>query len=241
VTSQPGWHPDPVPPQYGQAPRLRYWDGTRWTEHTAPAQPPAATQQYAATQVYAGAKLPPTTPDGVPLAGWWQRVGALVLDSILLGIVGAIVALPWIRDVWHTYADWFDDALRTSSDGTSSSSIDTAQLQRDLIKPLAIIGAINLALGFVYNVTFLMWKQATPGKLMLGLRVRLRETPGPMPIGTVLLRWVGQYAVGIIGLVPFVGSIGGIYSLLNYLWPLWDDKNQALHDKVAKTNVVRIH
>jgi uncharacterized RDD family membrane protein YckC len=27
--------------------------------------------------------------------------------------------------------------------------------------------------------------------------------------------------------------------LLDYLWPLWDDKKQALHDKVAKTNVVR--
>ncbi|MBA2283108.1 MAG: DUF2510 domain-containing protein [Acidimicrobiia bacterium] len=26
----PGWHPDPA----GRA-RLRWWDGTRWTEHTA--------------------------------------------------------------------------------------------------------------------------------------------------------------------------------------------------------------
>jgi uncharacterized RDD family membrane protein YckC len=238
VTSQPGWHPDPVPPQYGQPAQLRYWDGTRWTEHTAPAQAPAATQQYAAPQVYGGPRPVAATPDGVPLAGWWQRVGALVLDSILLGIVGGIVALPWIRDVWHTYADWIDDALRTS-DGGSSATIDTAQLQRDLVKPLAIIGAINLALGFVYNVAFLMWKQATPGKMLIGLRVRLRETPGPMPLTTVLLRWVGQYAIGILGLVPFVGSIGGLYSLLNYLWPLWDDKNQALHDKLAKTNVVR--
>ena len=60
-----------------------------------------------------------------------------------------------------------------------------------------------------------------------------------MPLGTVLLRWVAQYGVGLLGLVPFVGSIGGLYSLLNYLWPLWDGKKQALHDKVAKTNVVR--
>jgi uncharacterized RDD family membrane protein YckC len=237
VTSQPGWHPDPVPPQYGQAPQLRYWDGTRWTEHTAPAQAPAATQQYAAPQVYGGPRPAATTPDGVPLAGWWQRAGALVLDSILLGIVGGIVALPWVRDVWHIYSDWIDDALRTNEGG--SSSIDTAQLQRDLFEPLAVITAINLVLGFVYNVAFLMWKQATPGKTVMGLRVRLREAPGPMPLGTVLLRWVGQYAVGIVGLVPFVGSVGGIYSLLNYLWPLWDDKNQALHDKIAKTNVVR--
>ena len=85
-----------------------------------------------------------------------------------------------------------------------------------------------------------MWKQATPGKLLVGLRVRLRETPGPMPLGTVLMRWVGQYAVGILGLLPVVGSIGGLYAIVNYLWPLWDGKKQALHDKLAKTNVVRI-
>jgi uncharacterized RDD family membrane protein YckC len=28
-------------------------------------------------------------------------------------------------------------------------------------------------------------------------------------------------------------------ALINDLWPLWDDKKQALHDKVAGTNVVR--
>jgi hypothetical protein len=32
----------------------------------------------------------------------------------------------------------------------------------------------------------------------------------------------------------------GLYPLLDDLWPLWDDKKQAIHDKLAKTNVVRI-
>jgi uncharacterized RDD family membrane protein YckC len=246
VTSQPGWHPDPVPPQPGQHPQLRYWDGARWTEHTAPAQAPAATQQYAAPQAYpavygapyagayAGAKPPPMTPDGVPLAGWWWRVLALIIDGLIVGIIGSLVAFPWARDVFDSYSDWIDDALN------DSGSIDSSQLQSDIARPLAIIGAINLALGFAYNVGFLMWKQATPGKLLLGLRVRLRETPGPMPLQTVLLRWVGQYAIGIVGLIPVVGGLSGLYSLLDYLWPLWDDKKQAIHDKIAKTNVVRI-
>ena len=171
----------------------------------------------------------------MPLAGWWQRVLALVIDTILIGIVGGIIALPWIRDVFDAYSDWFDEALNADSGSTP----DTGQLQSDTAGPLAVIGAINLALGFAYNVGFLMWKQATPGKLVLGLRVRLRETPGPMSIGTVLLRWLGQYGVGIIGLVPFVGGISFLYTLLDYLWPLWDDKKQAIHDKIAKTNVVR--
>ena len=134
-----------------------------------------------------------------------------------------------------SYGDWFDEAM--SSD---SSSVDTSQLQSDTAGPLAIITLIQLALGFVYNVGFLMWKQATPGKLVVGLRVRMRDRPGPMPIGTVLLRWAGQFGVGIVGLVPVLGFLTFIYTLLDYLWPLWDDKKQAIHDKIAKTNVVRV-
>ena len=36
----------------------------------------------------------------------------------------------------------------------------------------------------------------------------------------------------------FVGYATGLVQLLDFLWPLWDDKRQALHDKVAGTNVV---
>jgi uncharacterized RDD family membrane protein YckC len=267
VTSQPGWHPDPVPPQPGQPAQLRYWDGTRWTEHTSPAQALAAGEADAAPAyegvygmapsqpgqesypaypsypsypsypaapggVYGGA---PTTPDGVPLAGWWWRVLAVIIDGIFLGVILAILSFPWFRDVFESYRDWFDEAM-----DSGSSNPDTSQLQSDIAGPLAIISLISLALGFLYNVGFLMWKQATPGKLVLGLRVRLRERPGPMPIGTVLLRWVGQYGVGLLSLVPLAGCLTFVYTLLDYLWPLWDDKKQAIHDKIAKTNVVRV-
>jgi uncharacterized RDD family membrane protein YckC len=27
--------------------------------------------------------------------------------------------------------------------------------------------------------------------------------------------------------------------LLDHLWPAWDGKKQAIHDKIARTNVVR--
>lgn len=253
MTSQPGWHPDPVPPQPGQPAQLRYWDGTRWTEHTSPVPPPVAgtdvgappayqgqygaapayQEQYAAAYPYATDRA--TTPDGVPLAGWWWRVLAVVLDSLILGVVATIVAFPWVRDLYDSYRDWFDEALNDTS-----GTMDTSQLQSDVARPLAVITVIQLGLGFVYHVGFLMWKQATPGKLAVGLRVRLRERPGPMPFGTVLVRWAGQYGVGIIGMLPVLGFLTIIYRLLDYLWPLWDPHKQAVHDKIAKTNVVRI-
>jgi len=50
-----GWHPDP----YGAPQLLRYWDGSRWTEHTHPAQGQAPAQaQPQATGPYAGRAQP---------------------------------------------------------------------------------------------------------------------------------------------------------------------------------------
>lgn len=239
MSSQPGWHPDPVPPQPGQPAQLRYWDGARWTEHVAPTQqqPAPYAGQYAAHPAYSGGRPPATTPDGAPLAGWWQRVLAYVVDAVVVGLVAGLLAVPWLREVWESYRDWFQDALDTSATG---GSVDTAELQRDVAGPLAVAVLIQLAVGFAYHVGFLLWRQATPGKLLLGLRVRRREEPGPMPLGTVLLRWLGQFGVGVLNVVPFVGSVTGVYSLLDALWPLWDEKKQALHDKLARTNVVRV-
>jgi uncharacterized RDD family membrane protein YckC len=91
---------------------------------------------------------------------------------------------------------------------------------------------------FVYEVGFLKGFAATPGKMVLGLQVRLRSRPGPLPWGTVLLRWFSQFGYGLLSVIPFVGYVSSVYWLLDYLWPLWDGKRQALHDKAAATNVV---
>ena len=236
--TQPGWHPDPAPQSAGQPPLLRYWDGSGWTEHTAPATPPVSTGQYGVASATAHGKPPATTPDGVPLAGWWHRVGAYLIDSVILITIGMLLALPWVRDLIEVYTDLLDQVLADVEAGrqTDVSSFD---VQREVWRPLAIIAVINLLVGFVYHVGFLMWRQATPGKLMTGLRVRRRDEPGPMPFTTVLLRWASQFGVQILGIVPLVGSAVGLYNILDVLRPLWDDKRQAVHDKIARTNVVR--
>ncbi|MDX6375440.1 MAG: hypothetical protein QOD98_4428 [Nocardioidaceae bacterium] len=237
MTSQPGWHLDPVPPQSGQPAQLRYWDGARWTEHTAPAQPPSAGSQYAAPYAYIAGKST-TTPDGEPLAGWWQRVGASILDSFILLPLSALLWIPFYGKIVDAYRDYFDDVQRASDNGTSQPSPFT--VQTELLGTFVLMGVISLVLSLVWTFFWLRWKQATPGKLILGLRIRLRETPGPLSWSTIGLRWLGQSGVGLLGLIPLVGSMSGIYSLLDALWPLWDDKRQAIHDKIAKTNVVRV-
>src|SRR6476659_2826124 len=68
----------------------------------------------------------------------------------------------------------------------------------------------------------------------IGIRVRRADAPGPLDIVTAIRRRL----LSALQLVPFVSGAYFIVFLLDGLWPLWDDKRQALHDKVARTQVV---
>ncbi len=256
MSAPAGWYPDPQTPVPGAPPQQRYWDGQTWTQHVAPvaqqptygqptygqqpgypqqpyAQQPYA-QPYSGSTVYAG---PATTPDGVPLAGWWHRVGAYVIDFLILGVILAVVAFPFIRDVFSAFGDYFDEAMTAAQNGTTTPS--STAFAQDIAGPMLVIAAIGLVVNFVYTVAFLMWKQATPGKLAVGLRVRLRERP-ELPVSTICVRWLVQFFVpSALGQLPLLGILFNLFWFLDHLWPLWDSQKQALHDKAAKTNVVR--
>jgi uncharacterized protein YxjI len=64
-----GWHPDP----HGAPQLLRYWDGSRWTEHTHPAQGQAPAQAQAQTPAEAQAPAQPQAAH--PYAGRPQAGG----------------------------------------------------------------------------------------------------------------------------------------------------------------------
>jgi uncharacterized RDD family membrane protein YckC len=232
-----GWYPDPdpaAPEPRGQ----RYWDGQRWTTHL---QAPAAVGlPYPATAPYGGAYAPvvATTPDGERLAGWWQRVAAYLIDGLILVPFLVILGLPWLRDIVAAYGDFFDEMVRSAEAGETAVP-SQLELMTDLMGPFVALTLVSLAVNFVYNALFLRWKAATPGKLAIGLRVRLREAPGRLAWSTIVRRWLGQNWYQPFNLVPIVGGLFSLYPLLDGLWPLWDDKRQALHDKVAATNVVR--
>src|SRR4051812_13220290 len=99
TTTPAGWYPDP----HNQAAQ-RYWDGVQWTQHVSGGPPPPT---YAAPQPgYAGTQAAyqqpmyvqpqPAVFEGMVLAGWWSRVGASIIDSLILLIpaigVGVLVA-----------------------------------------------------------------------------------------------------------------------------------------------------
>jgi uncharacterized RDD family membrane protein YckC len=92
-------------------------------------------------------------------------------------------------------------------------------------------------LGAVFAYFMLMVRDSQNGQSlgMQAVGIRVRRVDGkPVDVQTVAIRQFLMQTIvfGIAGflLVPV---------LLNYLWPLWDRDNRALHDMVAKTRVVR--
>jgi len=175
--------------------------------------PPPAQPAY-------GGAVPPTPQSGPEYASWLSRVGANLLD----GLVNFAVAIPLLAPgfvILFMSADptAFDPETGTYSGGGPS--------------PLGI-GLI--VLGYLAVFVFAIWnfvirqgrKGQTLGKTWLHIKV-VREANGDVP-GVWLA--LGRY---------FLQSILTAITLyLNVLWPLWDAKNQTLHDKVCSTVVIKV-
>ena len=75
----------------------------------------------------------------------------------------------------------------------------------------------------------------TWGRQVVGVRV-VRDTGEPVGFGYAVLRElvVKTLLFGVVG-----GFFASIPTLLDYLWPLWDDENRALHDMIVKSHVLR--
>lgn len=221
LKAAPGWYPDPSGP-YGQ---LRYYDGTQWTEHRAAAPYPVA-------PIPAGYGTPTSaqrTDDGRELAGWGIRFGAYLIDSLIIGIISFAVMYQTQIDLQQRLnANETTFQNQVNAGGRPGLSVLLNGLGHDAL----IVIAGQLAVQLIYVTLFLRLRGATPGKLMLRLRVEPQAAPGRLSWGSALKRAVVQF-------VPIPLS-AGVFALADGLWPLGDQRRQALHEKWARTQVIRL-
>jgi uncharacterized RDD family membrane protein YckC len=209
--SQPGWEQTPygyAPVPYGYAP--------------PPQMPVPAPGQWAQPPAYpAQLKAPPDEhPAELPwqLSGWWSRVGAQLLDVLVVWVPAAIVLT-----VLAVLADAADNG----------SGTETTLL-------VAVIVATFLAFAAHFFYAPLLMKRRgkrngqTWGKQACGIRV-IRADGKPMRFSDAALRQIIYKSFGGIVASTFVPLFPWI---LNYLWPTWDEQHRALHDLAADTRVV---
>ncbi|MGH3995362.1 MAG: RDD family protein, partial [Pseudonocardiaceae bacterium] len=75
----------------------------------------------------------------------------------------------------------------------------------------------------------------TWGKQIVGIRA-VRDNGQPFELGFGFLR---EFVVKNLLFVGVGGFFLYIPTIVDWLWPLWDDQNRCLHDMVVSTHVVR--
>jgi uncharacterized RDD family membrane protein YckC len=151
---------------------------------------------------------------GHQLSGWWKRAGAFILDGIFLFFLYALTLVVL---------------------GLLLLSTNNGAL-------IALFILLMIVFYFVIAICYYGFSMARPGaangqsfgKQILGIAV-YREDQQEVTF------WYAVYRqIIIIGIVIQIASAftAGIAYFLNYLWPLWDDKRQAFHDKMAGSRVI---
>ena len=155
----------------------------------------------------------PGTPDGPELAGRGVRLGAYLVDSLILAIVFLVVVASGF---WMT----FDDIIQM---GTLPSMNDALQ-----------VTMLFIVVFMVINGYLLVMRGQTVGKLMLGIRIVDSATGGKVSAAKVLgLRYIVFFGLQIIP----VPGIRELVSLFDAVFIFRDDR-RCLHDLLAGTKVV---
>jgi uncharacterized RDD family membrane protein YckC len=151
------------------------------------------------------------------LSGWWRRVGAAVVDVMVVGS-GALLLLIAITAPFSVGFFASDDA------GAASLAVGL----------LLAFACVTVAALLYAPALMARTNGRTLGRMATGIRV-VRANGEPMTFGAAVTREVVVKTLGF----GFAGSLtGGIVNALDWLWPLWDPENRALHDMVVDTRVV---
>jgi uncharacterized RDD family membrane protein YckC len=200
----------PLPPPQAPGP---------WDSGQQYAPPPPV---YPVYPVYQGVpqyqNLYPGPAPGIGYAGFWIRVLASIIDSIIIFVPAVIVFFIVEGQVISNYGDCVSTA--TANGTLISQCINT------LFSSFGVWELAGIAIQFLYFV--ILWSQlgGTFGQRLLGLHVVDAATGQNIGIGRAIGRYVG-YLISAFAL--YIGLI----------WVAFDPRKQGWHDKIASTFVVR--
>ena len=188
-------------------------------DQTSPPPPPPPTSFSVSSE---GAQQATTIlGDTVELASPWARLGARLLDAVVLAV--GIVLL------------WVVVFVAGNAYGDLSTTTATAESTLSPLFVVLLVGllCVTLAGTAVYEIGLIAHRGQTIGKMAAGIKV-VRTDNGLTPgWGKSFWRW------GLPTVVNLIPLVGGFVCLLIYASLLWGKNHQGWHDKVAETYVVK--
>ena len=150
-----------------------------------------------------------------------KRLAARLVDTVVLGAVTAVAAVPLGTKALDHVNEKIDAAKQSGEtvtvwllDGTSAGY-------------LGVILAVLLLAGVLYEALPTAKWGRTLGKKLCGIEVRDIEAHEPPSFGLALRRWLVYSIPGVLG----IGVVGVLWCLFDRPW------HQCWHDKAARTFV----
>jgi uncharacterized RDD family membrane protein YckC len=132
-------------------------------------------------------------------AGFWIRVVAALIDTVLILLIVMPLLLAIYGKEYFMAQSWIQGFW-------------------DLM--------LNYILPAIAVIMFWIYKSATPGKMVLGLKIVDAETGQKLSAGQSIGRYLGYY----VAMLPL---------FLGLIWVGIDKRKQGLHDKLAGTVVIK--
>jgi uncharacterized RDD family membrane protein YckC len=145
-------------------------------------------------------------------AGFWIRVGAKILDGLIMAVPMMILFVPLAV------------LFGTGAAGANRNPGQAFLAGQGFLALQLGFQALALGASVLYNWYFLTRKGATPGKSICGLRV-VGADGGKISSGRAVGRTFADY---LSGMLCYVG----------YIIVAFDERKRALHDHIAGTRVV---
>lgn len=134
-------------------------------------------------------------------AGFWIRLWASIIDTVIIMLLTA----PILYAVYG--ADYFVGEGEVGSYGT----VDTL---------------VSYVFPAIAIILFWIYRSATPGKMMLGLKIIRVDGGEKLSPG----QSIGRYLAYYLSMLPL---------FLGFIWVAFDDRKQGWHDKLAGTLVIK--
>lgn len=146
-------------------------------------------------------------------AGFWIRLVASLIDSVLIMILVLPILEYFFANTKSVSTRVFDgNGLSTFDFESTSTLTGTGQF----IYILAVLVIVML---------FWIYRAATPGKMLLGLKIVDADSLEPLSKNQGFVRYFGYY----LAFLPLC---------LGFFWVAFDKRKQGWHDKLAKTLVI---
>jgi uncharacterized RDD family membrane protein YckC len=163
-------------------------------------------------------------------AGFWIRLLALIIDAILFGLFRMALGFIFtVIGVMREPTEVEQQILqKIAQDGGGPAELFGASLKIAQETGTFIGSGVFIVLTTILTVLFVAYKGGTPGKLALGLRVRMANADAKPSVWRAFLREV----IGKGFLWPLTLGIGAFIVAFN-------KKKRGLHDVAAGTIVVK--